>query len=107
MDEPSVLQVVNSVRAGAEDVLSTGELVDDDSACGFKGSKSLLSISNLTHRDGLAGSIMFTTDQRTVLMRYFEEYGMTSTHRRNTELMQRCAQEVNTSIDRVKVRIAI
>ncbi len=32
---------------------------------------------------------------------------MTSTHRRNTELMQRCAQEVNTSIDRVKVRITI
>ncbi len=50
---------------------------------------------------------MFTTEQRTVLMRYFEEYGMTSTHRRNTELMQRCAQEVHTSIDRIKVRIAI
>ena len=62
--------------------------------------------SLLTHRPP-TGSIMFTTEQRTVLMRYFEEYGMTSTHRRNTELMQRCAQEVNTSIDRIKVRIAI
>lgn len=27
---------------------------------------------------------------------------MTSTHRRNTDLMQHCAQEINTSIDRVK-----
>ncbi len=50
MDEPSVLQVVNSVRAGAaEDVLTTGELIDDvdDSAREFKGSKSLLIIVTL------------------------------------------------------------
>ena len=46
---------------------------------------------------------MFTPEQRAVLMRYFEEFGMTSTHRRNTDLMQRCAQEINTTIDRVKV----
>ncbi|XP_064404228.1 uncharacterized protein LOC135349615 [Halichondria panicea] len=85
MDEPSVLQVVNPVHgagAGAEDVLNTEEGAN---VHGFKGR-----------------SIMFTTEQRTVLMRYFEEYGMTSTHRRNTELMQRCAQEVHTSIDRIK-----
>ena len=51
----------------------------------------------------LSGSVMFTPEQRAVLMRYFEEYGMTSTHRRNTELMQRCAQEINTTIERIKV----
>ena len=28
---------------------------------------------------------------------------MTSTHRRNVDLMQKCAQEVGTSLDRVKV----
>lgn len=46
---------------------------------------------------------MFTPDQKAVLLRYFEEYGMTSTHRRNTDLMQRCAEEVGTTIDRIKV----
>ena len=30
---------------------------------------------------------------------------MTSTHRRNLELMNRCAEEVPTSLDRVKVRL--
>ena len=38
-----------------------------------------------------------------ILLKYFDEYGMTSTHRRNLELMARCAGEVGTSIDKVKV----
>ena len=46
---------------------------------------------------------MFTPEQKAVLLRYFEEYGMTSTHRRNTDLMQRCAAEVGTTIERIKV----
>jgi hypothetical protein len=47
---------------------------------------------------------VFSPDQKAILLRYFEEYGMTSTHRRNTDLMQRCAAEVGTTIERVKVR---
>ncbi len=46
---------------------------------------------------------MFTPEQKDVLMKYFEEYGMTSTHRRNTELMRQCAGEVGTTVARVKV----
>lgn len=45
----------------------------------------------------------FTPEQKAVLIRYFEELGMTSTHRRNTDLMQRCADEVGTTIERIKV----
>ena len=47
--------------------------------------------------------MVFTPEQKMVLLRYFEEYGMTSTHRRNTELMQRCAGEVGTTVERIKV----
>lgn len=47
-------------------------------------------------------AVVFTPEQKTVLLRYFEEYGMTSTHRRNTELMQRCAVEVGTTVERIK-----
>ncbi len=46
---------------------------------------------------------MFTPEQKAVLLRYFDEYGMTSTHRRNADMMQRCANEVGTTIDRIKV----
>lgn len=45
---------------------------------------------------------LFSDEQRTILLRYFDEYGMTSTHRRNTELMERCANEVGTTLERVK-----
>lgn len=48
------------------------------------------------------GAVVFTPEQKAVLIRYFEDYGMTSTHRRNTELMQRCAEEIGTTIERVK-----
>ena len=48
--------------------------------------------------------LSFTDEQRKLLLKYFDEYGMTSTHRRNVDLMQKCAQEVGTSLDRVKVR---
>ena len=50
---------------------------------------------------------MFSDEQRTILLRYFDEYGMTSTHRRNMELMERCANEVGTSLERVKVCIRV
>ena len=50
------------------------------------------------------GGVVFTNEQRQVLLRYFDEYGMTSTHRRNTDIIQRCADEVGTSVERVKVR---
>lgn len=49
------------------------------------------------------GANLFSDEQRTILLRYFDEYGMTSTHRRNTELMERCANEVGTTLERVKV----
>ncbi len=51
--------------------------------------------------------MVFTPEQKTILIRYFEEYGMTSTHRRNMELMRRCAEDVGTTIERVKVRACI
>ena len=41
------------------------------------------------------------------MLRYFDEYGMTSTHRRNTELMERCANEVGTTLERVKVCVCV
>ena len=41
------------------------------------------------------------------MLRYFDEYGMTSTHRRNMELMERCANEVGTSLERVKVCVCV
>jgi hypothetical protein len=46
--------------------------------------------------------ILFSDEQRIILIRYFDEYGMTSTHRRNTDLMTKCAGEVGTTIERVK-----
>ena len=49
------------------------------------------------------GPVLFSEEQRTILIRYFNEYGMTSTHRRNTELMSKCAEEVGTTMERVKV----
>ena len=51
------------------------------------------------------GPVLFSEEQRTILIRYFNEYGMTSTHRRNTELMAKCAEEVGTTIERVKVSL--
>lgn len=54
-----------------------------------------------------AGAVVFSPDQKAVLIRYFEEYGMTSTHRRNTDLMQQCAGEVGTTIERIKVGAAV
>lgn len=51
------------------------------------------------------GSFIFSDSQRVVLLKYFDEYGMTSTNRRNTDLMTRCAEEVGTSLDKVKVSI--
>lgn len=47
---------------------------------------------------------LFTAEQRQLLLKYFDEYGMTSTHRRNADLIQRCAQDVGTTVERVKVR---
>ena len=38
-------------------------------------------------------------------MKYFDEYGMTSTHRRNLDLMSQCATEAGTTITKVKVWI--
>ena len=49
------------------------------------------------------GGFMFNDEQRAVLLKYFNEYGMTSTHRRNMDLMQQCMQEVGTTMERVKV----
>ena len=48
---------------------------------------------------------MFSEEQRTILLRYFDEHGMVSTHRKNHEIMARCAQEVGTSLDRIKVSV--
>ena len=50
------------------------------------------------------GAVVFTPEEKEILMKHFEEYGMTSTHRRNTELMRRCAEEIGTTIERVKVQ---
>ena len=52
---------------------------------------------------GVLGGVQFTVEQRAILFKYFNEYGMTSTHRRNTELMQKCASEIGTTMERIKV----
>lgn len=49
------------------------------------------------------GGVLFSAEQRAVLLKYFNEYGMTSTHRRNGELMQKCAAEIGTTLERIKV----
>ena len=49
------------------------------------------------------GGVLFTAEQRAVLLKYFNEYGMTSTHRRNAELMHKCANEIGTTLERIKV----
>ena len=36
-------------------------------------------------------------------MKYFDECGMTSTHRRNSDIIQRCSTDVGTTVERVKV----
>lgn len=46
---------------------------------------------------------LFTLEQRQTLLKYFDECGMTSTHRRNSDVIQRCANDVGTTVDRVKV----
>ena len=46
---------------------------------------------------------MFSDGQRKILLKYFDEFGMTSTHRRNSELIERCSTEVGTTVERVKV----
>lgn len=45
----------------------------------------------------------FTVEQRATLLKYFDEYGMTSTHRRNIDLITQCAAELGTTIPKVKV----
>lgn len=45
----------------------------------------------------------FSDEQRLLLMKYFNEYGMTSTHRRNADIIARCAVEVGTTVSKVKV----
>ncbi|XP_019851255.1 PREDICTED: uncharacterized protein LOC109581518 [Amphimedon queenslandica] len=44
----------------------------------------------------------FTVEQRATLLKYFDEYGMTSTHRRNIDLITQCAAELGTTIPKVK-----
>jgi hypothetical protein len=51
----------------------------------------------------IAGGVQFTPEHKATLLKYFNEYGMTSTHRRNTELMEKCANEIGTTVGRVKV----
>jgi transposase len=46
---------------------------------------------------------VFTPEQKQVLLRYYEEKDMKSTHKRNSELMERAAEEGNIPLDRVKV----
>lgn len=51
----------------------------------------------------LTGGVVFSDSQRKILLKYFDEFGMTSTHRRNSELIERCSTEVGTTVERVKV----
>lgn len=76
----------NSVLQAAEDILGVQSASPSGTETSFRGGKGL----------------SFTDDQRKLLLKYFDEYGMTSTHRRNVDLMQKCAQEVGTTLDRVK-----
>ena len=50
-----------------------------------------------------AGPSVFSHSQKRVLLRYYEELDMKSTHRRNEDLMRQAVVEAQTSIERVKV----
>eukprot|EP00731_Ephydatia_muelleri_P035662 Em0145g14a len=76
----------NSVLQAAEDILGVQSTSPGGTETSFRGGKGL----------------SFTDEQRKLLLKYFDEYGMTSTHRRNVDLMQKCALEVGTTLDRVK-----
>ena len=45
---------------------------------------------------------MFTEDQKQMLLKYFDD-GMTSTNRQHMDLIEKCAKEADTTVDRVKV----
>lgn len=47
---------------------------------------------------------MFTDEQRQILLRYYED-GMTSTKRKHMDLIEKCATECNTPVERIKVGI--
>eukprot|EP00731_Ephydatia_muelleri_P037255 Em0429g5a len=76
----------NSVLQAAEDILGVQSTSPGGTETSFRGGKGL----------------SFTDEKRKLLLKYFDEYGMTSTHRRNVDLMQKCALEVGTTLDRVK-----
>ena len=46
---------------------------------------------------------MFTAEQKQILMKYYEELDMKSTHKRNAALMEQAATEGKIPLDRVKV----
>ena len=49
---------------------------------------------------------MFTDDQKQTLLKYYDN-GMTSTNRQHVDVIERCAKECQTSVDRIKVEILV
>lgn len=47
---------------------------------------------------------MFTDKQKQTLLKYYNE-GMTSTNRQHIDLIEKCAKECQTTVDRIKVEI--
>ena len=45
---------------------------------------------------------MFTEDQKQILLKYYDD-GMTSTNRQHMEMIEKCANESQTTVDRIKV----
>lgn len=47
---------------------------------------------------------MFTDEQKQTLLKYYDD-GMTSTNRQHMDIIEKCAKECQTSVDRIKVEI--
>ncbi|KAI6647936.1 hypothetical protein LOD99_8396 [Oopsacas minuta] len=44
----------------------------------------------------------YTPEQRNLLLKYFDDYKMNSTHRKNMQLIEQCAQELTIPVPKVK-----
>jgi len=47
---------------------------------------------------------MFTDEQKKILLKYYDD-GMTSTNRQHADLIDKCAKECQTTVDRIKVKL--
>ena len=52
------------------------------------------------------GRSMFTDDQKQILLKYYDN-GMTSTNRHHVDVIEKCARECQTTVDKIKVEMHV